>query len=304
MENMIRVASSEGIDIYCPADGKFSFFNSPYFAHRNFIGIDIYPNLGFGEVAPSPVSGEVIGVREVGFFESRSFECSSKDYVILMKSLENKRRIIKIIHVKPIVKVGEKVIVGGELGSLIRSGFFDFWTEPHIHVEIKDPSNPLRARGGYKIRRVMQIDENEMEGSIADGSLSGLVIESKSEYSLIALNHDLRYGLPVDLNGKIGFIDGGIPHYGFFGVHTNFTPEVGDSVKFLGGKIGSVVSVFENMALCSMERHNLTFKINGKSVRLSLYLYPSKPKMKIVPYKIGQLNLQKFEKVRLTLNLR
>ena len=303
MKNMIRVASSEGIDIYCPADGKFSFFNSPYFAHRNFIGIDIYPNLGFGKPAPSPVNGEVIGIREVGFFESRNFKCSSKDYVILMKSLENEERIIKIIHVKPSVKVGEKVIVGGELGSLIRSGFFDFWTEPHIHVEVKDPSNPLRARGGYKIRRVMQVNENETEGFIANEGLSGLVIESKSEYSLIALNNDLRCGLPADLNGKIGFIDGGIPHYGFFGVHTNFTPEVGDPVKFLGGKIGSVVSVFEKMALCSIGKHNLTFRINGKPVRLSLYLHPSKPKIKIVPYKMGQLNLQKFEKVNLTLRV-
>ncbi len=302
MKDMIKVANSEGINIYCPISGRFSFFNSPYFAHRNFIGIDIYPNLKFGEIAPSPVSGRVIGVREVGFFESKNFECSDKDYVILMKSLENKKRIIKIIHVKPIVEVGETVIVGEKLGSLIRSGFFDFWTDPHMHIEVKDPSNPLRARGGYKIKRVMQMDGDNMEETMLCEGLSGVVIESKSEYSLIALNHDFKYGLPANLSGGVGFIDGGIPHYGFFGVHTNFTPKIGEPVRFLGKKIGSVVSVFENMALCFIELRNSTFKINSKPVRLSLHLYPSKPIMKVVPYRMGELTLQKFESVRLILN--
>lgn len=302
MKNMIRVASSENIDIYCPVDGKFSFFNSPYFAHRNFIGIDIYPNLEFGEIAPSPVSGEVIGVREIGFFESKNFECSSKDYVILMKSLENEGRIIKIIHVKPLVKVGGKVTVGEELGSLIRSGFFDFWTDPHVHVEVKDPSSPLRARGGYRIKRIMRMDWNMMEEDMIRKSLNGVVIESKTEYSLIALNHDFKYGLPVNLSGEVGFIDGGIPHYGFFGVHINSTPKVGDSVEFLGKKIGSVTSVFGNMALCLIKPQNPIFKINGKPVRLSLCLYPLKPVMKVVPYKMGELTLRKFERVNLILD--
>jgi len=300
---MIRVASSEDISIYCPVSGRFSFFNSPYFAHRNFIGIDIYPNLKFGEIAPSPVSGRVIGVRKIGYFENKNFECSNKDYVILMESLENKKRIIKIIHVKPIVEIGETVTVGENLGSLIRSGFFDFWTDPHMHIEVKDPSNPLRARGGYKIKRVMRMDGNNMEKTITlCESLSGVVVESKSEYSLIALNHDFRYGLPVDLSGRVGFIDGGVPHYGFFGVHTNFTPEIGIPVKFLGKKIGFVMSVFGNMALCSIEPCKLTFRINGKPVRLSLYIYLSKPMVKVVPHKMGEFILQKFENVELILD--
>lgn len=298
---MIRVASSEGIDIYCPAEGRFSFFNSPYFAHKNFIGIDIYPNLKFGEAAPSPVSGEVVGIREIGFFESKSFRCSSKDYVILIKSLENERRIIKIIHVKPTVRVGEIVIAGSKLGSLIRSGFFDFWTDPHIHVEVKDPSNPLRARGGYKIKRTIRMNGGGMEGTKGCDELSGVVIESKSEYSLIDLNLDFKYGLPVDLNGRIGFIDGGIPHYGFFGVHTSFTPKVGEPVKFLGKKIGSVISVFGDMALCLIESRDLTFRINGKPVGLSLYLYLSRPLMKVIPHKIGGLSLKKSDRVKLSL---
>lgn len=296
---MIPAARSEGVSIYCPEDGRISFFNSPYFAHRNYTGVDIYLNLNFGDAAPSPVSGEVVEIRRVGFFWNRGFEFSSLDYAIILKSRENEGRFVKMLHVKPNVRVGDMVRAGEEIGYLLRSGFFDFWTDPHIHVEVRDPSDPLRARGGYRISRLISVDANHCD--IADSkSLSGIVVESKREYSLVALNCGLEHGIPAYLDEGVGIIDGGIPHYGFFGIHINHTPKIGERVRFLGREIGSVASVYEGMGLVKI-RENIAFRLNGRPVRLSLYLFPSTPMVKVIPEKPGELPLRRHEEVELVL---
>jgi len=296
---MIRVAHSEGVNIYCPENGRFSFFNSPYFAHQSCTGVDIYPDAWFNNAAPSPVSGEIIGIREVNRFQHRDFECSDKDYVILIRSLENRDKTVKILHVKPTVKVGDKINVGEKIGILIRSGFFDFWTDPHIHVEVRNPEDPIRARGGCRIKGTIEIDSDLDLVDLT--SIKGTVVDSKREYSLIAPEMEFKHGVPVILDGKIGFLDGGIPHYGFFGVHANFTPKIDGQVKFLNRRIGLITSVFGNTCLAKFQ--NTIFKLNGKNVRLSLYLFPSKPLLKIVPPKIGELNPEKFDSVELTASI-
>ncbi|MGB9959992.1 MAG: hypothetical protein ACPLKQ_05680 [Candidatus Bathyarchaeales archaeon] len=62
---MKPVACSEGVTVYCPENSKFSFFNSPYPAHRACSAVDVYCESLFGGVAPSPVYGEVVGIRKV-----------------------------------------------------------------------------------------------------------------------------------------------------------------------------------------------------------------------------------------------
>ncbi|MCX8170544.1 MAG: M23 family metallopeptidase [Candidatus Bathyarchaeota archaeon] len=297
--DIVAVACSEGVNIYCPRDGRLSFFNSPYFPHRNYAGIDIYLNLKFGEDALSPVSGEVVAIREVNFFEDRGFEHSKVDYLIILRSLENKERLIKILHVKPEIKVGDKIAVGERIGTLIRSGFFDFWTDPHIHVEVREPGNPIRARGGYRIRRLIDISKG-CKNLLSRGHVEGVVIESRHEYSLIALNNDLEIGIPVNVGDGVGLIEGGIPHYGFFGVHVDFIPKPGEKVIFLGENIGSVKSVFDGM--CLAEVSSVRFSLNGKPVRLSLYLSPSKPVMKVIPQKAGDIRFERSEKVTLSIS--
>ncbi|MEM2026753.1 MAG: hypothetical protein QXT30_03200 [Candidatus Bathyarchaeia archaeon] len=294
---MIAVACSEGINIYCPRAGRFSFFNSPYFPHRNYAGVDIYPNLKFGESAPSPVSGEVVTIREVNYFEDRGFEHSKVDYLIILRSLENEERFIKILHVKPTVNVGDKVLVGEKLGSLIRSGFFDFWTDPHMHVEVRKPNDPIRARGGCRVKRLLSVSE-ACGNALNQGRMEGVVLESRREYSLIDLSCDLKYGIPVNVGERVGLIDGGIPHYGFFGVHINSTPKLGEEVKLLGETIGSIKSIFNGM--CLAEAHNVKFGLNGRLIRLSLYLFPSKPIVKVIPEKLGEISLEKNTWVKLS----
>ncbi|MEM2424124.1 MAG: hypothetical protein QXR45_00150 [Candidatus Bathyarchaeia archaeon] len=296
MVYVISVASSDGVIVYCPEGGKFSFFNSPYPAHSTYSAIDIYPRTNFGQIAPSPIYGEVTSIRRVRCPDSRGFKGSKCDYVILLRSLENAERLIKILHVEPIVEVGEIIKPGDEIGFLLRSGFFDFWTEPHLHVEVRDPLDPIRARGGFKLER--SIHFNALAENI---DLHGIVVESKQEYSLINLEHDLRYGIPVEVNGEYGILDAGVPHYRLLGVHMSTQPSIGSIVKLNGVKAGVVESVHSNMCIAKCFS-NLTFKVKGHPVGLSLYLYTSKPLLKIIPNKIGALKLEESEDVSIMIS--
>ncbi len=287
---MKPVAYSEGITFYCPENSKFSFFNSPYPAHTACTAVDVYSANFFGSVAPSPVHGKVVGIRKVKCPEP-SFECSSFDYVILLQSSENFERHVKILHVEPAVEVGDVVKPGDQLGFLLRSGFFDFWTEPHIHIEVRNPSDPIRARGGLKFERLMAVENFEAELE----ELRGVIVESKREYSLLALNGAFNHGIPVRVGEEMGLLDGGIPHYKWFGVHISTQPPLNSVVKLCGAKIGTVKALYSKM--CAAQCSDLTFKINGKTVNLGFYLHLSKPLVKIIPKSIGELELEKFEEV-------
>ncbi|MEM3550510.1 MAG: hypothetical protein QXN87_01070 [Candidatus Bathyarchaeia archaeon] len=296
MKNKMKlVASSQNVSIHCPENGRFSFFNSPYPAHRLCSAVDIYtPTRNFGCEAYAPVSGEVIGLRAVGHFQRRFFECSDRDYVMLIRSLENPNVVVKILHVKPNVNVGDFVSAGEKFGTLLRSGFFDFWTDPHIHLEVRNPSDPLRVRGAYKIDRAFKMEDIKVLGKFA-----GEVVECNPEYSLIAFKEDLTFGIPVMIGDCMGILDGGIPHYGFFGVHLERLKPImaGEEVKLCGETLGRVASVLGDTCLVSV--NPLRFTVNGVEVGLSLYLNLSKTFLKIVPRKVGELNLKMGDEVRI-----
>ena len=292
---MIPVAESGGVTVYCPSDGRFSFFNSPYIAHRTQRGVDIYPPKRFGDVAPSPVLGRVAGIRKVKCPGGKGFKSSGFDYVILIRSVENPKRTIKILHVEPTVDLGRLVEPGQELGTLLRSGYFDFWTDPHIHVEVRNPEDPIRARGGFKLERTFLF--NNLEGSAELlQELRGVVVETKREYSLVLLEGRCRYGLPVEVDGSLGVFDGGVPHYGWFGVYTTRKPSLGGVVRLCGVPIGALEKTSNRMGLAKCSGFH--FLLRGVRVGLSLYLYPSgKPLVKVVPPKPGALNLEESEEV-------
>ena len=290
------VAVSEGVNVFCQKEGKFSFFNSPFPAHYMSTGIDIYPKRGFGEIAPSPVSGRVVKIRKVKCPKGRGFRDSGFDCAILLQSLENQERLIKILHVAPAIRCGEVVEPGQDLGRLLRSGYFNFWTEPHIHLEVRRPSDPLRARGGFTLHRLLEVD-----GTDPVEELTGTVTENKPEYSLIALKGGLQHGLPADVGGVTGLLDGGIPHYGFVGVHMRRASSRNRVVKLCGKPIATVKSVRGNM--CLAECTGFSLKVDGIKVGLSLYLFPaSEPEVKLIPPKLGTLELEESRKISLVID--
>ncbi|MGB9959994.1 MAG: hypothetical protein ACPLKQ_05690 [Candidatus Bathyarchaeales archaeon] len=130
--------------------------------------------------------------------------------------------------------------------------------------------------------------------------LLGVVVESKKEYSLLALNGDFNRGIPVRVGEEMGLLDGGIPHYEWFGVHVLTEPPLNSVVTLCGVKIGTVKALYSKM--CAAQCPDLTFKINGKTVNLGFYLHLSKPLVKIIPENIGGLNLEKFEEVAIAIS--
>ena len=177
MGENVPVVGVNGVTIHCPSEGRYAFYNSPYPAHRLSTGIDIYPRTGFGESAVSPVSGRVILVRKVRAPKARWFRDHGHDSVILLESQENPERVIKILHVEPSIQEGDILETGQTLGTLIRSGYFGYSTAPHIHLEVRRPGDPLRARGGLRFKRLQKIENvPEME------DLEGLVYRCVEEY--------------------------------------------------------------------------------------------------------------------------
>ncbi len=287
---MELVASSGNVKIYCPSNGRLSFFNSPYPAHRGCSGIDIYPGSSFNEVTPSPVAGEVSMIRRVRCPANKRFKASNFDYVILLRSFDDER-IIKILHVDPIVEVGEEVKPGQDLGFLIRSGYFDFWTDPHIHVEVRRPSDPIRARGGYMIRREMVMD---YIGSPPE-NIVGRVVTVKPEYILLSLRGHFKYGVPVEVGGSVGVLDAGIPHYRWIGVH-HVDDVSGGVIRLCDVAIGRITVGY--MYACLAEKLGFAVKCGMVNVGLSFYLHPcSEPLLKVIPSKPGMLSLREGEEV-------
>ena len=285
------VASSEDVGIYCSRDHRISFFNSPYLAHHCYTALDLYPKRGFGDAALSPARGVVTKVRQVKCPKGKYFESSGFDYVILMKSLENSERLIKVLHVIPTVKIGELVEPGQDLGFLLRSGYFNFWTEPHIHVEVRNFSDPIRARGGFKIKRITRIDEAD---PVKD--LKGTAIEVRPEYSLISLEGASAQGLPAEIGANIGVLDAGLPHYGWIGIHAHDALPIGEAAKLCGKKIGTVKTAYQNMGLAKCGDFSVI--VRNSQVGLSLYLHLSpNPLVKVVPPRPGALRIKKFEEV-------
>jgi len=198
------VAGVDGVTIHCPSEGRYAFYNSPYPAHRLSTGIDIYPGKGFGEAAGSPVSGRVTLVRKVRAPKARQFRDHGHDAVILLESRENPERVIKILHVEPSVQEGDVLETGQTLGTLLRSGYFGYSTAPHIHLEVRRPGDPLRARGGLRFERLQEI------GNIPElGSLEAFVHRSVAEYAEIEIRGASRWGLQCEAGGALGVLEGG-----------------------------------------------------------------------------------------------
>lgn len=292
---MIPVANVENVTLFCPRDGAFSFFNSPYPAHKSNTGIDIYPNKRFMEIAPSPINGRIKEIRKVKAPIGRGFKDSGYDIVTIIDSTNNQGKVVKILHLDPLLKVGDTISAGDDFGKLLRSGYFGWGTSPHIHLEVRDQGDPIRVRGGLPMQSL--IDPSKGKALL---NLEGEVIDVVPEYVLIRLNN--RYnGLTVELNGTVGILDGGIPHYQWVGVHTN-KPMKG-FVKLLGKKIAAVTKQGNRHVLADCL--DLGFLIGDKTIiGLSLYITPVEPPIvKILPKRLEKLSLKIGDEVEVKVKI-
>lgn len=214
MSEFVEIAWYKDIALRIPKGVPYSFFNSPYPAHKERGGIDVY----FSSEALFPYEqGKIL---EVKYFRSPKFrkDGSSIEPLILI-DLED--IVMKVLHVKPKVSPGERVFLGDPLGEIIISGYLYKWSDPHAHFELRPKNDPYRARGVIPL--------NPVFSTIAKGDLSFIfkVIEVKENY-VLAKSSGRKRSLGA-IGNSYFCVDGGIPHYGYYGI-------IGRGRPFIHGK--------------------------------------------------------------------
>jgi len=286
------IAKAKSVTIFCPVDGKYAFYNSPYPAHKLGTGLDIYPPEGFGEVASSPVKGEVVEVRKVKAPRSGFFNDPGYDVVTLVSSDDDPDTVVKLLHIEPLLSPGDRLEVGGDLGVLLHSGYYGFSTAPHIHLEVRRASDPLRVRGGCHLSRVLDArPEKRLD------CLKGKVIHSNKWRTYLELDEVSGHGVSGDVGGVPGYLDGGIPFYGWMGAHYEEMPR-GDTIKLAGKNVAKIVEKGERY--CVADCIDFKIKIKDKIVGFFAYLHPSnKPQIMLTGRRPGEILLEDGECVEL-----
>lgn len=285
------IAESKGVPILVPNGTRVSLFNSPYPAHWRGTAMDIY----YPEVAISPVDGKVTLVRAFKPPAKTQFAASRVDYLVGIQVARN--LTARILHVKPIVNVGETIRAGEEIGAFLRSGFFDFWTDPHVHLEFREGDDLLRPTNSLPLRLLLA----GKKARRVPWELKGKVIESKPEYCLVSVSSagvGHLNGLPVKCGSFYGVLDGGFPHYKKGGI-------IGETYgrKMWIGKtlIGWKTEKLNNMAAVSFAP--LKVLANSTAVRgLSCYLGVNcAVPLKLVPERMGDLSFPERATVKIEL---
>lgn len=292
---MIEIAEAKGVEVYGYGNGFFSFTNSPYYAHRRLSAVDIYPPRGTLE-ALSPVEGKVKFVKAIS---------QGRDHAIVLESLDDPNVSVKMLHVEPGLglKPGDKVGVGEGLGWIVWSPFYDFWTDPHIHVEVRPAMDPLRARGGFELD-LKALTEKLIFNPPEEGgepSLTTLRVEEANErYALLRApggTPGLASPVQLSLEGFTGYLEGGIPHYGHCAAIGRGGKPEGAHLKILG------VDAFPDY----YRRGYLHFKcervrvsVNGEPYR-GLSVYMSDRYVKLIPLEIGRMSLREGDEATVKL---
>nr|MDO8062706.1 hypothetical protein [Candidatus Freyrarchaeum guaymaensis] len=284
----------------------FSLFNSPYHAHTYGGAMDVYFLWG-GEEVPCLTPGRVVDIRRVRT-PSRKFPHEEYDYLIMVKAVERPDLIVRMMHVRPSVQVGDEIELGNGVGRPLRSGFFDPWTSLHVHLEVKRPEDALRAKKSFpiKLEGLSRVSKpfwrEEVEGEV----LPCEVVFACEDYALASVPSEyimkvgLFRGVGVRVGRHFGILDCGLPHYNRGGVILKEGVEVeqGTPIMFKGvmmgkvcGKVGSGVTfrVCPLSIMCKGER------IRGVSAFISL----GKCLIKIIPLKRGEPNFRVGEEVNL-----
>jgi hypothetical protein len=270
---MKKIASHGDIDIFAPDESRFSFLKSPYAAHKTHSAVDIYYG-DFGSDALSPVDGEVIDVRSFDTptpFRNRDFT----EYVIAIRQNDH---VIKILHVKPEVSPGDAVSKGDCIGTFIHNGYFIFWNDPVMHVEVRKPGDYLRASNNMRLTPNIKWSELPASKTL---DLECLVEGTNKRYAILCAPsracNDIG-GFAIDG----GFLDGYIPYSdnSFFGI---IKPD---------GFYHPIISL-------EVTKDNSEIKCSGIAFRLSFI----EPNIKLIPLKYGDRLFEAGEKVRIKLGI-
>jgi hypothetical protein len=291
---MVPVAISGGVTLLCPEDGRYSYYNSPYPAHRLMTGIDIYPDTAESLSAPSPVEGEILQIRYVKAPHGHGFEAPEHDTVTIIRSTQTLERIVKILHVDTQAEVGESLHAGQTLGPMIRSGYFGYQTPLHAHIEVRPLEDPLRVRGAYQMNSLLNLNKLGVTEQLV-----GTVLLARRGYAQISLSQGGPWAV-ADVGGNPGIIDGGVPLYGWFGTHVK-SPKEGATVQLLGKQIGIVTKT--GPRTCVADCTEFTSRLGSLPVDLFFILTPRQSTILVaISKKRGELDVTEGEEVSVSVS--
>jgi hypothetical protein len=299
-----KVACAGGVSISAAASGFVSFTNSPYYSHEHGQAVDIYP-LDPKSVAFSPVQGRVSDVFTVKSPRPRYFRAAEEEQLVIIRPVENQDLVVRILHVREGLERGSDVFVGTPLGQIARSGFYDFWTEHHIHVEVRSlTANLLRAKGSLPIESPMA--SSEAIGIPAAEPPALMVVHSNPRFALVnpeygQVSLGILNGIGCTVGGSIGILDAGVPHYRLGSVHLERGARtcIGSEVLLWGVAIGEVVESKRGLAL--FRPYPIEIRVNDKTIR-GLSFYPwvmRRPLLKLIPHRPKQTSWSPGRRVTL-----
>ena len=133
------------------------------------------------------------------------------------------------------------------IGRIVRSGFYDFWTDLHIHVEVRNVTPMLRAKGSLPIVPLTQC--SRLVGTLCEDTPTFRIAVADDNYALVGLIEDVSMTLdPLQVFGcrageAVGILDVSVPHYKMGSVYLERDSAVvpGEHVTLWGIPIGEVV---------------------------------------------------------------
>ncbi|MHA2208455.1 MAG: hypothetical protein ACXABV_04745 [Candidatus Thorarchaeota archaeon] len=242
------VGVAAGTQLFAPDDSFFSYFNSPFIGHKRSSSIDVYPSHQlWGGPAFSPVDGRIQRVKKLRMGMKKVFPTSDSDYAIAISPDENDEVVVRVLHCKPSVSEGDLVAKGDSIGELLRSRYFCFWTRPHYHIEVMDPTHFHRSSQSFPLEprfEAVQVisgdDTHKFECEVISCTDDVIIVVAKT--NVFAKAGDCYGHLAVLGNNRnIGFIDAGIPHYEQGGVIGNSIVQTGASIGVWNTDVGQVL---------------------------------------------------------------
>ncbi|KKK43239.1 hypothetical protein LCGC14_0974430 [marine sediment metagenome] len=307
-----NIVNKDDILVSIPQSSHFTIGTSPYYAHQHGLGIDIYQSLELKNYeAFSPISGTILKVKPLLAPKPKFQGGIDKDYITLVSNNDDPSITYKILHIKPRVKVGEKITIGDLLGKTIRNGYFANWSSPHLHLEIRHNDNAIRATGGipFSFTTIRGTKKNKTKPKITN-EFRIRIHSINSEFFLARFPKDLYfntnniYGVIGAVNNINCILDGGIPHYsnGTIIYDNQMKLKIGDPVYLGARMIGKIVEYREQFGFLKFES-NIKFFLDGAEVRgISLFLANSRPLIKIIPLKEELPNFDKKSSLVLTVH--
>ncbi len=281
-ENMDLIAESNGVEIYKERDWRFSFFASPYPAHREFKAVDIYQGKDFGDMAISPVTGRVFKILR--FDSPTPTSRSLPEYLTLIK---RGNYLARIMHIKPSVREGDKIYTGDEIGRFINNGYFFFWVDAGMHIEVRSLNNYLRATDGYEL-----VPKFKKKFFKLKSEMIGKVVNTNKRNITVKLNDSNI----VKIGDRYTIMDG-ILSLDYGGVLGRF--KINERVYFNGIKIGEINKIGSYMSIFRMEK--LGVFANDIEFRGVSFMFDGDI-IKLIPKRYGEPLLKTGDYVKIEIN--